>query len=114
MGHIGNGQQQFTLLGIKGGDLFVSLLDTLGNLLHLRDQSVGDLFFFLEAGDFVSGFIALGFQLFGCGNELAALLVELAEAVQIQGHAALPGHVGEDVQVVTEVAKIMHGVKRIP
>ena len=114
MRHVGNGQQQFALAGVECGNSFVGPFYTLRDLLHFRNEGVRVLFFLLQAGDFVAGLVALGFELFGGSDQFAAFFVERAETIQIEGHAALLRHLGKDVQVLAEVTEIMHGVKRIP
>src|SRR5260370_94936 len=67
-----------------------------------------------EAGDFVAGFVALRFELLGSGDKFASLLVQLAKSVQIERGAAVLRHIGEDIQVVSEIVQVMHGGRRIP
>ncbi len=71
------------------GDALVGLLDELRNLLHVRDDGVGGLLFFFEAGDFVARFVALRLALLVLGDQLAAFFVERAKSVEIQRGAAL-------------------------
>src|SRR5260370_94940 len=86
----------------------------LGNLLHFGDERVGVFLFLPEAGDFVAGFVALRFELLGSGDKFASLLVQLAKSVQIERGAAVLRHIGEDIQVVSEIVQVMHGGRRIP
>ena len=95
------------------GIALVGLLDAVGDLLHLGDQRVRTLFFFFEPGNFVAGLVALCFALFIFGDEFAALFVENPESVEVEGDIALPGHFGEEIQVLAEKVQIMHGVGRI-
>src|SRR5713226_9265587 len=111
---VGNSKQQVTLRGVQRGDALVGLLDAFGNQLHFGDQRVGVLLFFLEAGDFFTGFVPLRFEQSGRGDELAAFLVELAKSVQVERGTAVLRHFGENIQMVPKVIQVMHGLRRIP
>ena len=65
------------------------MLDALGDLLHFRDQRVGVLPFLFQASDFFAGLVALGLELLGRGDHLAALPVERAERLQIEFRATI-------------------------
>lgn len=113
MRDIGDRQQQFTLCGVELSDAFVTLLDALGNLLHLREQRVRILLLLLQPRDFLASFISLSLELLGCGDQFASLFVECAKRVQIERCAAFCGHLGKQIQMFPEVAEIMHGQERI-
>ena len=94
---IGDRQQQFTLCGVELRDAFVTLLDALGNLLHLREQRVRILLFLLQSRDFLASFISLSLELLGRGDQFAALFVEHAKRVKIESRAAFCGHLGKQI-----------------
>src|SRR5215467_13628513 len=107
MGQVGNDEHQVALPGFEVGDFFVGLFDLLGNGFHFRDDGVGVLFFFFQAGNVVTGFVALGFALFVSGDEFAALFVDGAEGVQVEGGVATFGHFGKNVEMIAEVAEVV-------
>src|SRR5258708_36744222 len=109
---IGKNEQQVSLPPIEFSDAFIGLLNMFGNLLHFSDQCIGALFVFLEPGNFVAGFVALGLALLVGGNQFAALFIEGLEAIKVQGHVAAFGHVRKDVQVITKIIQVMHGGAR--
>jgi hypothetical protein len=80
----------------------------LRDLLHFRDDRVGALFFFFQAGNFVAGFVAQRFALFIGGDQLAAFFVESAKSIQIERDVAAFGHLGKNVEMFAKIAEVMH------
>ena len=113
MWNIGDGEEKFALRGVEFGDALVGLLDALGNLLHFGNEGISVFLLFLQAGDFLAGFIALRLELLGCGDEFAALFVELAKGVQVKRGATPFRHFGKDIKMISEIVQVMHGVGRI-
>src|SRR5439155_9401470 len=114
MRNIGDSEEKFALRGVEFGYALIGLLDALRNLLHFSDDGVGVFLLLLEASDFIAGLVALCFELLRCSDEFAALLVEFAKGIKVERAAALLRHIGEDVQVISEIVQVMHGVGRIP
>src|SRR5438046_7735736 len=112
MWNIGDGEEKFALRGVEFGDALVGLLDALGNLLHFGNEGISVFLLFLQAGDFLAGFIALRLELLGCGDEFAALFVELAKGVQVKRGATPFRHFGKDIKMISEIVQVMHGVGR--
>src|SRR5262249_16109800 len=113
MGNIGYCQQHFALPRIQYRYLLVGLLNQLRNLLHLRNNRVRVLLFFLQTRNFVACFIALRFALLIGSDEFTPLFVQRAKSVQIKSDSAPSRHISEDVQVFPKVSEVMHGPKRI-
>ena len=113
MGNIRNCQKSFALPCIQLTDALVDLLDAVGDLLHLGDQSIGTLFFFFEPGDLVAGLVALGFALLIFSDQFAAFFVENAKSIEVESDIALPGHLGKKIEVIAEKVQVMHGDRRI-
>ena len=87
--------------------------DAIRNLFHLREQLVCVFFCFFPARDFIAGFVPLGLELLGRGNQFSPLLIQRSESVEIQDDPALLRHIGKDIQMVTEITQIMHRLGRI-
>ena len=68
---------------------------------------------FLAPRNFFARLVALGLQPLGCGDPLAALLIQRAEAVEINGDAAVRRHLLEFIQVFAKISQVMHA-ERIP
>src|SRR5262249_6189105 len=113
MGNVGYCQQHFALPRIQLRYLLVGLLNQLRNLLHLRNNRVCVLLFFLQTRNFVACFIALRFALLIGSDEFTPLFVQRAKSVQIKSDSAPSRHISEDVQVFPKVSEVMHGPKRI-
>ena len=113
MRNIRHRQQHFPLPRVELRHLFVRLLDELGKLLHLREDRIRVLLLFFQSRNFIASFIPLRLALLVGSDIDAPLFVQRAKSVEIQRRPAALRHLGENVQIVPEVAQVMHGPKRI-
>ena len=109
MRHIGNSEQKFALPGVKFRDAFVRCLDLLRDLLHLRNQWIGALFFFFPACDFIARFVALCFALFIRGDQFAPLFVQRTKSIQVERNIAPLRHFGKNIEMFAKITQVMHG-----
>ncbi len=106
---VGHGQHEIRKFHIQFRDLLVGLLDFLRDLLHLGQQCGDILAGFFHARNFLAGFVALRLQSLGEGNSFAALLIDGAKGGEIDGHAAIGGHLLEFFQMFAKISQFMHG-----
>ena len=111
--HVGHRQHKVREFRVQDGDAFVGLLDFVGNALHFRQQCGSILARFLAPRNFLAGLVAFGLQPFRGGDSFAALLIERAKTVEINGDAAVLRHALEFVQVFAKISQFMHA-ERIP
>ena len=105
---VGHGQHEIGELRVQFRDALVGQLDFFRDLLHFRQQG-GDVFpGFFSARDFLAGFVALGFQSLRGGNSFAALLIDRAKAVEIDGDAAIGRHLFKFSEVFAKISQVMH------
>ncbi len=103
---VGHSQHEIRKLRVQFGDALVGGLDFVRDLLHFRQQCGGVFPGFFAARDFLAGFVALGLQSLGGGNSLAALLIERAKRVEINGDAAIGRHLLEFFEVFAKICQV--------
>ena len=87
-------------------DAFIVALDLLGNFLHARENRAGILAGLFQARDFLAGFVALRFESFVLGDELAAFGIERFEWLQIEFSAAIARHFFDGVEMFPHISEI--------
>ncbi len=110
---VGYGQHEIREARVQHSGALTGHLDFVRDAFHLRQQRRRILARLLAPRDFLAGFVSLGFQPLGCGDALAALMVERPEAIEINSDAAIGRHLLEFFRVFAKISQVMHA-ERIP
>ena len=108
VGDVGDAGQQFLELLVDRVHLFIERGDLVGDGAHCLLPLGGVGAFALELADLDALLVLARFELFGFGNGGPALLVQGAEAIQIDRAAAGRQAFRNSLEVAPEVGEIVH------
>ncbi len=108
---IGDGEHKLAEGGIEFGDAEVAETNLVTDLLHAGEDDRGVAALAFGRDNLFAGEVALGFELFGGGDEGAALGIDGAEALEIERDMAVEGHLFDEGEMIADEGKIEHSGK---
>ena len=110
MGDVGDRHQDRLDLLVRLFQGFVEFLDPVGDFAHPGDDPGGILFVFLLLADLLGNGVPLAAQPLNLLDDLPPLGIQVDEALQVQRLAALAHLADDEVDVLSEIFDVQHGL----